>query len=185
MQKIQCWVIGGMVSVASLALSNAVGAIPMQLDYFCYQQQMTGRVKDLTGVCQSSQRTNSASATTQMGTPIQKNASSSAMPSSGKPNGGKKLVSVESGAKRVLEFSDLNYEDGVLVGFARNKTGKQIGEVSINYVVLERESETKWKPVYSGSARTQANSLKAGEKTTFTAIPRTNGDKIVIMKAEF
>lgn len=177
MEKMYCWAMAGMVSVVSLALPIAVGARPMQANYFCYQQQMTGQIKDLTEVCQS-QRTDTTQSTTSSknNTPQSPN---------GKPTEEKKLVSVDTAAKRVLEFSDLNYEGGVLVGFARNKTRKPIGEVSINYVVLERESPTKWKPVYSGSTRTQANSLKAGEKTTFTATPRINGDKIVIMKAEF
>lgn len=183
MKKTQCWAMTGVIS-ASLALTNAVGAIPMQANYFCYQQKMTGQVRDLTEVCQSSQP--STNATTQSRTaPAQKTASPSADSLSSKPTEGKKPVAVESSARRVLEFSDLNYEDGVLVGFARNKTGKPIGEVSINYVVLKRESDTKWKPVYSGSTKTQANSLKSREKTTFTAIPGVNGDKIVIMKAEF
>lgn len=162
MQKMQCWATGGIIAAASLALANAAGALPMQLDYFCYQQKATGQVSDLTKACQSSQPSTKAAA--QPGTPIQKNAPESPTSPGSKSNGGKKLVAVESGAKRILEFSDLNYEDGVLVGFARNKTGKQIGEVSINYVVLERESETKWKLVDSGSTKTQANSLKAGEK---------------------
>ncbi len=171
-----------MIAAATLAFSSVAGAVPMQLDYFCYQQKMTGQVRDLTEACQSSQP--STNGVDQPGT-IQKNAPPSATSPDAKPNDGKKLVAVESGAKRILEFSDLNYEDGILVGFARNKTGKPIGAVSINYVVLQRESETKWKPVYSGSTRTEANSLKAGEKTTFTATPRIKGDKIVIMKAEF
>ncbi|MEX0267863.1 hypothetical protein AB3R30_01855 [Leptolyngbyaceae cyanobacterium UHCC 1019] len=169
----------GIVSVASLNLPNAVGARPMQANYFCYQQKMTGQIRDLTEVCQSQSTTDPP---TQPATPSKNNTPQS--PNS-KPTEEKKIVSVDSAAKRVLEFSDLNYEGGVLVGFARNRTRKPIGEVSINYVVLERESATKWKPVYSGSTRTQANSLKAGEKTTFTATPRINGDKIVIMKAEF
>lgn len=184
MQKLQYWAMGIVVSVTSLTLSSAAIALPRQSDYFCFKQQVTGRVQDLTVICQSSQPR--ADATEQKaGTPTQKNAPPTEGSPGSNPNGGKKLVAVETGAKRVLEFSELNYEDGVLVGYARNKTGKPIGEVSINYVVLERESETKWKPIYSGSTRTQANSLKAGEKTTFTAIPRLNGDKIVIMKAEF
>lgn len=178
MQKIQRWTMGGLVSVASLVLSNAAGAIPIQADYFCYQQKMTGQVRDLTPVCQSSQR----SPATQTETPSQGDTPQS--PTANKPNGQKKLVTVDSAAKRILEFSDLNYEDGVLVGFARNKTGKPIGEVSINYVVLRRVSETKWQPIDSGSTRTEANSLKAGEKTTFRANTRIKGDKIVIMKTE-
>ena len=171
MQKMQCWAMVGTVVAASLALANAAGALPMQLDYFCYQQKVTGQVRDLTKACQS--------------TPIQKNAPESPTSPNKKPNGGKKLVAVESGARRILEFSDLNYEGNVLVGFARNKTGKPIRAVSISYVVLKRESETRWKPVYSDSTRTQANSLKAGEKTTFTATSPIDGDKIVITKAEF
>lgn len=174
MQKLQYWAVGILVSVTSLTLSSAAIALPRQSDYFCFKQQITGRVQNLTAICQSSQpRTNATDQ--KAGTPT---------PGS-KPNEGKKLVAVESGAKRVLEFSELNYEDGVLVGYARNKTGKPIGRVSINYGVYERESETKWKLVDSGSTRTEANSLKSGEKTTFKATPRIKGDKIVIMKAEF
>ena len=174
MQKLQYWAMGIVVSVTSLTLSSAAIALPRQSDYFCFKQQVTGRVQDLTVICQSSQPATNAT-DQKAGTPT---------PGS-KPNGGKKLVAVESGAKRVLEFSELNYEDGVLVGYAKNKTGKPIGDVSINYKVLRRESETNWKLVDSGSTKTQANSLKAGEKTTFKAITRVNGDKIVITKAEF
>ena len=183
MQKMQCWAMVGTAVAASLALANAAGALPMQLDYFCYQQKVTGQVRDLTKACQSSQPSTKAAA--QPATPIQKNAPESPTSPNEKPNGGKKLVAVESGARRILEFSDLNYEGNVLVGFARNKTGKPIKAVSISYVVLKRESETRWKPVYSDSTRTQANSLKAGEKTTFTATSPIDGDKIVITKAEF
>jgi hypothetical protein len=168
------WAVAGLISAASIALPIATGAQPMQANYFCYQQKMTGQIKDLTEVCRSQPETSAKTNTPQ--SPTSPN---------NKPTEEKKIVSVDSAAKRTVEFSDLNYENGVLVGFARNKTRKPIGEVSINYVVLERESPTKWKPVYSGSTRTQANSLKAGEKTTFTATPRINGDKIVIMKAEF
>ena len=181
MEKMYRWAMAGIVSLASLALPSAAGSRPMQANYFCYQQKMTGQIRDLTAVCQSQSSTNTP---TQPGTSIKNNAPQSPTSSTNKPTEEKKIVSVESAAKRTLEFSDLNYEDGVLVGFARNKTRKPIGEVSINYVVLKRESATKWKPVYSGSTQTQANSLKAGEKTTFTATPRVNGDKIVIMKAE-
>lgn len=181
MQKLQHWSMGLVVSMTSLSLSSAAIALPATPDYFCFQQQVTGRVQDLTVICQPSQ----AETTDQRaGTPSQKNATPTEG-SPGKPGGGKKLVAVEGRAKRVLEFSDLNYEGGVFVGFAKNKTGKPIGRVSINYVVLKRESPTKWKPIYSGSTRTQANSLSAGEKTTFTATPDLNGDKIVITKAEF
>ncbi|MGQ9872278.1 hypothetical protein, partial [Leptodesmis sp.] len=97
----------------------------------------------------------------------------------------KGIVEVRTKATRGIEFSELNYDAGILVGSVRNRTGKAIGRVTINYTTYLRESDTKWKLIYSGSTTTEASQLQAGEKSSFTAIPLRKGDKAVITKVEF
>jgi hypothetical protein len=97
----------------------------------------------------------------------------------------KGIVEVRTEATRGMEFSELNYDDGILVGFVRNKTGKAIGRPTINYTIHRRESDTKWTLIDVGSTRTEAGQLQAGEKSSFRAISLKKGDKVVIRKVEF
>ncbi|MGC8715071.1 MAG: hypothetical protein ACP5RH_22030, partial [Leptodesmis sp.] len=69
--------------------------------------------------------------------------------------------------------------------YITNRTGKAIGRATINYATYLRESDTKWTLIYSGSTRTEARQLQAGEKSSFSAIPLRKGDKVVITKVEF
>ncbi|GAB4345886.1 MAG: hypothetical protein OHK0047_39380 [Leptolyngbyaceae cyanobacterium] len=164
------------VACIPLTLAQGVKAFPGEPDFFCYARKPYDQVINLNSLCKQTPPLAAKNTPKPAATP--------ASPEAKKVNT-KGIVEVRTEATRGMEFSELNYDDGILVGFVRNRTGKAIGRATINYATYLRESDTKWTLIYSGSTRTEARQLQAGEKSSFSAIPLRKGDKVVITKVEF
>lgn len=167
-----CFAIAGI----PLTLSPGVNAFPGEPDFFCYARNPDSQVVNLNSLCRQTPPLAAKDTPKPTNTPAKSDA---------KKANTKGIVEVKSGAAPRMEFSELNYTDNVLVGFIRNRTGKPIGRATINYTTYVRESDTKWRLAYSGSAITEARRLQAGERSSFSAIPLKKGDKVVITKVEF
>lgn len=158
-----------------LTLSQAVEAFPGEPDFFCYARTYN-QVVNLNSLCRQTPSLAAQNPSKPSATPAKPDA---------KTTSTKGAVEVKAGAAPRMEFSELNYDDNILVGFIRNRTGKPIGRATINYATYIRESDTKWTLVYSGSARTEARQIQPGERTSFSAAPLRKGNKVVITKVEF
>ncbi len=142
-----------------LSLIQGVNAFPGEPDFFCYARNPYNQVVNLNSLCRQTPPLTAKNPSKPATTPTKPDAKKAAST--------KGAVEVRTEAARGMEFSELNYDDNILVGFIRNRTGKQIGRATINYATYTRESDTKWTLIYSGSARTEARQLQAGEKSSW------------------
>lgn len=161
-----------------LTLAQGVNAFPSEPDFFCYARKSYDQIINLNSFCKQTPPLGSKDSPKSPATPAKTEPKKSSANTKG-------LVEIRTEAARKMEFSELNYDTGILVGFVRNKTGKPISRATINYATYVRESDTKWTLISSGSTRTEASQLQAGERSSFSAVPLRKGDKVVITKVEF
>lgn len=168
---------------ASLAISvNPLGvaqALPDRASYFCYQQSAYGEVTNLNELCRKNPDLPPKSAVKPASTTTFQPRSQANSTSEKPKQSVKKRVIIKDEARRVFDFSNLSYADGVLTGSARNKTRALIADGSLIFEVQASRDKVNWKVVDTGSTCLLNDSLPPRKTTTFRR-STFDGDRIII-----
>lgn len=170
------------IAVSSLAIaigaSEIVNALPGEPDYFCYERTNYGQVVNLNSYCKQNPGVSKASASRV------KSNSMNAAGKVGTETSEEIPIEIKSEAKQKLDFSELNYDNGILLGSIKNKSGKPMGVSFINFKAYQRKDASNWKLIDTGRARVLDGALKPGKTSSFEGSVRLKADKIVITSAD-
>jgi len=166
------------IAVSSLAVSfsatEIVSALPSEPNYFCYERTVYGQVINLNSYCK---QTPGVSSKNNSGNATRTTRTRNVEPADTIP------IEVKSDVKQKLDFSELNFDNGILLGSIRNKSGKAMGISYINFKAYQRKDASNWKLIDTGRARVLDEELKPGKTTSFEGSVRVKADKIVITGA--
>jgi hypothetical protein len=161
------------MAIAPVVFSEAVSAVPKNPHFFCFAKGSYDEVINLNHLCQQTPALPPKDVAKP--TPPRINPS---------PQSPKKLIEIKTDARAKVDFLELNYEKGLLIGSVRNKSKIRMDRVWITYKVYERQGHANWKLVDTGSTRTADNSIAPGKTSPFKALTLVNGDKVVITNVQ-
>lgn len=170
------------IAVSSLAISfgasESVNALPGEPDYFCYERTNYGQVVNLNSYCKQNPSVSKTGGNGVRSTSMNAAGKASAAAPEEIP------IEIKAEAKQKLDFSELNYDNGILLGSIRNKSGKPMGVSFVNFKAYQRKDASNWKLIDTGRARVLDGELKPGKTSSFEGSVRLKADKIVITSAD-
>jgi len=181
--KTRHWAIALGAAVCPLVLVSVVQAFPREPDYFCYQVANPEGLVNLNPLCAQTpplppKPAPSPTASIAPAT-VQQPAAVSSSPQAQAPKERKQFYTIKPEARKLLDFSGVSYTNDVLAGSAKNKTRRELKDLSINYVLQFSKDKVNWKSSPGRRICLIDDDLPAGQTTEFKAYVG-DADKVVI-----
>lgn len=174
--------------VTAVNASQSVEALPGDPTYFCYGQTPTGRIVNLNNLCTQNPElpakpvVETSSQSFDAGTKPQPAQVKPQTTTAKKTASPRVAIRVARELQNELDFSSLKYENGVLSGSVRNKTGRLVDDGAVAFEVRASGDSVNWKIVGRGYACFANDSLSPKQTTKFQGVGYSSGRQVLITK---